>query len=278
MDFLQKIIRWGEEEDAIKVLLLQGSRAGNAGFDQFSDYDIAIFCTEPSVFTDTENWLPQIGDVWVCVKEKIYVGNKTFHTRLVIFSGGTKVDFSFLPLQVLNEMKDHLPEDYDRGYQVLLDKENFTKGLRKPSFKRPPAVSPSEQEYLRINDEFWFEAYHVAIYLKRNDLWLVKFRANAMHEFLLQMIQWHAEAQKDWKEKSEPLGKNMKLWVDSATWNDLQKVFAHFDVQDSWRALFSSLDLFRRLSVDVARHLGYDYPIAIDKNMSEFIVTLSESS
>ena len=189
MDFLQKIIRWGKEEDAIKALLLQGSRAGNAGFDQFSDYDVTVFCSEPSAFTDVENWLSQIGDVWVCIKETIRV-----------------------------------------------------------------------------------------IYLKRNDLWSVKFRANAMHEFLLQMIQWHAETQKNWKEKSEPLGKNMKLWVDSATWNALQEVFAHFDVQNSWRALFSTLDLFRRLSADVARHLGYDYPIAIDKNMSEFIVTLSESS
>lgn len=278
MDFLQKIIRWGEEEDAIKALLLQGSRAGNAGFDRFADYDISVFCTSPSAFTDAESWLLQIGDVWVCVKEKICIGSNTFHTRLVIFSGGIKVDFSFLPLQVLNDMKDRLSEDYDRGYRVLLDKGNLTKALKKPSFKGPPAVPPSEQEYLRINDEFWFEAYHVAIYLKRNDLWSVKFRANAMHEFLLQMIQWHAEAQKDWKEKSQPLGKNMRSWVDPETWNALEGVFARFDVQDSWRALFSTSDLFRRLSVDVARHLGYDYPSSIDKNMSEFIVTLSENA
>lgn len=276
MDFLQKIIRWGEEEDAIKALLLQGSRAGNAGFDQFSDYDVTVVCSEPSAFTDVENWLSQIGDVWVYVKEKIYVGNKTFHTRLVIFSGGIKVDFSFLPLQVLNDMKDHLPENYDRGYRVLLDKGNFTKGLRKPSFKQPPAVPPSEQEYLRVNEEFWFEAYHVAIYLKRNDLWSVKFRANAMHEFLLQMIQWHAEGQKNWKAKSEPLGKNMRSWLDPETWNALEGVFAHFDVQDSWDALFHAMTLFRRIATDLSRQLGFDYPEVMDKNISGFILNLRE--
>lgn len=269
MDFLHKIIRWGESEETIKVLLLQGSRGANTGFDQLSDYDIAIFCNEPSVFTEVEDWLSQIGDVWVCVREKICVGNETFHTRLVIFSEGIKVDFSFLSLPVLNEMSDHLPD-----YRVLLDKGNFTKSLKKPSLNQPLAVPPSKRDYLRINDEFWFEAYHVAIYLKRGDLWLVKFRANAMHEFLLQMIQWHAEARKDWKEKSPPLGKNTRSWVDPATWDALQGVFAHFDAADSWKSLLNTMSLFRRLAKEVAIRLKFNYPESLDQNISGFIASL----
>ena len=101
---LEKIVEWGRKEEAIKALILLGSRASHHPVDHYSDYDISVFCDNSTPYTETEGWLSQFGPVWVCVKEKIVREGKTFPTRLVIFEGGVKVDFSFFPTQILNEI------------------------------------------------------------------------------------------------------------------------------------------------------------------------------
>ena len=66
----------------------------------------------------------------------------------------------------------------------------------------------------------------------------------------------------------------MASWVDISTWNALQGVFAHFEADDSWNALFRILVLFRSLSTNIAHQLGFDYPKAMDDNISGFISAL----
>lgn len=277
MDIIQKIVRWAKSENAIRVLILQGSRAGKALVDELADYDISVFCSTSTPYTETEEWLAPIGPVWVCVKEKVSCGGQVFPTRLVIFESGIKVDFSFLSLDCLDRMiKGHLPDEYNRGYQILLDKDNLTHSLPKPNYKEPRAQKPSEPEFLETIEEFWFEAYHVGIYLKREDLWSVKFRSASMHAFLLRMIEWEAQAHNGWDQTVPPIGKRMHSWIQPSVWQELQEVFAHFDVEDSWNALLHTLTLFRRLSVDLSHQLGFDYPEALDKNISEFILKLRE--
>lgn len=274
-EITQKIVKWANEEDSIKVLILQGSRAGKMSSDELSDFDISVFCNSPLPYTETEEWLAGIGNVWLCVKEELSFGGKKFPTRLVIFEGGIKVDFSLFSLDALSQIVNFsLPEDYNLGYQILLDKDNLTSGLKKPNFKQSKAIKPSKQEFLNTIQEFWFEAYHVAIYLKREDLWSVKFRSNAMHNFLLCMIEWQAQAQNEWKYSTPPIGKRMRSWADKETWDTLKGVFAHFEAEDSWNALFRTLELFRRLSNEVAASLGLDSPSSIDKNIGQFILKL----
>ncbi|MDP1608531.1 MAG: aminoglycoside 6-adenylyltransferase [Chlamydiales bacterium] len=277
MDIIQKIVRWSENEAPIKALILQGSRAEKTPTDEFSDYDISVFCSSSKPYTETEEWLTQIGQVWVCVKEKIFFNQQTFPTRLVIFEGGIKVDFSFLSLDCLNQMiKGLLPDEYNRGYQILLDKDHMTQGLQKPIHKEPKGKKPSKEKFLRTIEEFWFEAYHVAIYLRREDLWSVKFRSGAMNTFLLALIEWEAQSRNEWNGSVPPIGRRMASWTLPSVWKELQGVFAHFDVEDSWQTLLHTMALFRRLSIDLSHQLGLDYPEALDKNISRFIVKLRE--
>jgi aminoglycoside 6-adenylyltransferase len=244
--------------------------------DAYSDFDLAIFCSDYDPFTKDEKWLSQIGSVWVCVHEKVHQGGNTFPTRLVIFEGGVKVDFGFYTMGVLQDLvhAKPLPDEYNRGYSVLVDKESLTASMLKATHKEGPGRKPTEQVFQRVVSEFWFEAYHVAIYLKREDLWSVKFRSTAMHAFLLPLTEWEAQARNQWNQTTPPIGKRMASWVDAGTWKALQGVFAHFEARDSWNALFHTLALFRRLSVDLSRMLEFDYPEDLDKNMSRFILEL----
>lgn len=278
---LQKIIAWATNETPINTLILLGSRGRNEAVDQWSDYDISVFCTHYDAYTESQDWLTEIDKVWVCVNETTLFKNQTFPTRLVIFEGGIKVDFSFFTMDVLQQISQSIksgtiPDEYAMGYQVLIDKSNFTKNLNISHFPKPKAQKPTQEEFLRVINEFWFEAYHVAIYLKRNDLWSVKFRSNATHSFLLQMITWHSEAKNNWSHKVPPNGKNMKSWVEPEIWKAIQNICAHFNTEDSWNSLFNTVDLFRKLSFETSNMLGIDYPKELDKNMSIFLLKLED--
>lgn len=272
---LDKIIKWGEREEAIKALILVGSRAGNQPVDTLSDYDLSIFCDTDESYIRSEDWLSQFGKVWICVKEKVLCCGKTHPSRLVIFEGGIKVDFSFLSITALDEIvrSNPLPDDYNIGYKILLDKENRATGMPSPEFVIK-ATQPSEQDFHNVIQEFWFESYHMAVYLKREDLWSVKFRSWAAQSFLLRMIEWHAQAENDWRCSTPPIGKRMPSWVHKDLWKDLHGVFATFDAEDSWKALFNTMKLFRRITAETARMLRFSNMEDLSENMIGFITTL----
>lgn len=275
---LEKIVEWGKKEDAVRALILLGSRVGRESVDRFSDYDISVFCSADVSYTGSESWLAQFGNVLVCIREKVFYKEKPFPSRLVIFEGGIKVDFSFLSLDVLDQIaqSSSLPDDYNLGYKILLDKDDRASGILPPQFEIK-AIKPAEQEFHEVVKEFWFEVYHVGVYLKRGDLWSVKFRSWAVNNFLLRMIEWNAEAGNDWCSSSPPIGKRMRSWANEELWKDLHGVFAHFDTEDSWKALFKTMELFRRITAETARALRFSSMEDLSEKMMRFITTLESS-
>src|SRR5947207_7748866 len=61
MQKLQKFIRWGENSEPVRAMILSGSLAAKGGTDDLSDYDIAIFGNNFS-FIATDEWLKSISD------------------------------------------------------------------------------------------------------------------------------------------------------------------------------------------------------------------------
>jgi aminoglycoside 6-adenylyltransferase len=275
---IRKIIEWSSTQESIRVLILEGSRAHNTGIDLLSDYDINVFAKNPAPYLCDNKWLETLDRVWVCVPAEITAKGRTFSSRLVIFRNGVKVDFIFYTLDILREFAEAetLPEQYDIGYRILLDKDNITKDMLPPSFQAFLGHKPTEEEFVACVNGFWFEAYHVAKYIKRNDLWLVKFRDWSTKLHLIKMIRWNEGAIHRWTIVTHPLGKDMKSWVSSDTWDALHKTFAHFDVEDSWSALHSMLKLFRRLGTETAKLLGFPYNHNLDRNITNWIEAIRE--
>jgi len=61
------------------------------------------------------------------------------------------------------------------AHRVLVDKDAaFAHEAVGPPLVRPEL--PADAEFRRVVDEFWFEAYHVAKYLARDELWRTKLR------------------------------------------------------------------------------------------------------
>ena len=139
------------------------------------------------------------------------------------------------------------------------------------------SVKPTEEEFHRIIQEFWFEIYHTGIYLKRGDLWSVKFRSWAACSFLLQMMEWNAQAKTHWQFSSPSNGKRMPSWVEKYTWQDLQGIFAHFDASDSWKALFKLMELFKRVTAETAHLLAFTSQDDLSAHIIQFIIKLKST-
>ena len=276
---LNKIITWARKENAIRSVVLTGSRAGNNVTDFFADYDVTLFVTDATVYLADNSWIHALEGVWIELADKICVpGQKEYHTRLVIFEGGIKVDFAFFLTDVLTNLaaQNDLVLRFACAYKVLLDKDELTKELSTSELKAPVAHKPSQQEFETVVKEFFFEAYHVAKYLYRNELWQVKFRDWETKKLLLRMIEWNEKAIHGWDYDTQHQGKHMKFWSNKETWKTLNSCFARFnDDEGSWKALMITVGLFRRVAKKTAEHLGYEYPVSVDENITSFLYEIS---
>ena len=90
-------------------------------------------------------------------------------------------------------------------------------------------------------------------------------------QYLIKMICWN-EASKG--NATHSLGKHLSLWVDPKTLKALDNVFGHFDAANSQKALFATIDLFRKLSKDTADRIDQTYPSETDQSLTQFIQDL----
>ena len=257
---LNKIISWAEQEDEIRSLILIGSLAGKGSKDELSDYDISVFTTNPEKYAQDDSWFHNLGNVWVWEPCELFQIGKKYPTRLVIFEDGLQVDFALYDLDLLKNLveRDELPVDYSLGYNVLLDKDGLTKDLKPATFTCPKLPKPTKHEFELAIRVFFFESFKQAKALVRNDLWHAKIRDWDTKERLLKMIEWNEKAKHGFDYNTGCAGKRMQSWVSSETWSALDKCFAHFDADDSWKALIATIELFSKLAKEMAGKLGYN--------------------
>lgn len=270
-ELLHSIVAWGKKDANIRRLVLVGSRARSSSSDQLADLDIQVYTESIGRYTGDDNWLSGINPVWLCVRDEYADGEILVPTRLVIFAGGVKVDFAFYPAAV-----NSYGIRAGFAHRILLDKAGTAAEREVECVLSTRLAKPSEEEFTRVVVEFWFEAYHVAKYLVRNELWLVKTRDWATKQFLLQMIEWH-ERPAQGGDGYDP-GNQMRSWVSDETWDELQHVFARFERVESWGALLATMELFRRVATKTAANFGFAYPVSVDRNLSGFIIGLRDSS
>lgn len=274
-EILQLLVRWADSQDAIRALVLTSSRAGASKTDEFSDYDIMVLTDYPDQYLRSDEWIKNIRPVWVCIKEQFMHEREVIPTRLVIFQGGIKVDFSFWRLQLLRDFIDNgfsNTDDMNRGYRVLLDKDGLTRKLPPPAIKFFKVPRPAEDEFRTVICEFWFEMAGVAKYLARGDLFPAKQSENGIvKDLLLRMIIWNVQAKNNWNTETHTDGKRMQSWVDSGTLQSLAKTYSGFNLEDSWQSTFASMDFFRRISTETSGLLGYDYPQSVDSEITKYI-------
>jgi aminoglycoside 6-adenylyltransferase len=276
---LRSFISWSEKNEKIRGLILSGSRvAKNSKVDFLSDYDIAVVVNDID-FIKNDQWLNELQEYWVCVHDEFDLLGFKVPTRLVIFNDELKIDFSFLMVQIFNKISSSglLPDNFNLGYKILLDKDSTLNNLPTPTFKAFLLDKPSEADFNRNVNEFWFEVYHATKYLTRNDLWVAKFRDWSTKQFLLQMLQWYQGSKNNWDFSPKSDGKEMMNWVDSKILERLNQCFGAFEKESSWRAIENTTRLYREVAKEVSQTLNYHYNQSLDTNISEFIDKMKAS-
>ncbi|HEX8684496.1 MAG TPA: aminoglycoside 6-adenylyltransferase, partial [Ardenticatenaceae bacterium] len=237
MNFEQKVLSWAERRPDVRAILVVGSGARrHHPADEWSDLDLEIFTTDSDPYLTGVPDIEEIGLVLVSIP---FDKGDGYPEHLVLFEGVKKVDFAFSPIEKLRRLTYEQPLDelYERGYYVLLDKDGLAAQMPAPTFAAPPLVRPTEEAFIEAVNAFWYHAHQIAKLIRRRDLWNVKTWDALLKEHLLQVMEWHARATRGWEHDTWHSGRFLPEWADAETWAALQHSFAHFDAEDSWRAL-----------------------------------------
>jgi hypothetical protein len=53
-DLLDKIVEWARRQELIRALILAGSTVASSNPDELTDLDIAMFATDPTIYTSAD--------------------------------------------------------------------------------------------------------------------------------------------------------------------------------------------------------------------------------
>ncbi len=266
--FLRRTILWAEEQPEVRSVILVGSQARmDHPADKWSDIDLQVFVTDSIPFLTNAEWLSMLGVIWLCIP---YQQQDAEPERLVIVEGGQKVDFHFFSANELADIlqTQSLPGVYHRGYRFLVDKDGRAAKFPPCPYTPPPYPNPSQDEFLRNVELFWFEALQEAKMLGRRELWISKRGECRLIQRLEQVMEWHAWAISNGKRDTWHAGRFLLEWTDSNTRDTLNNLFGHFDVAEGWRSLQAMICLFQRLATETAMLLGLNYPVLLDRHIS----------
>ncbi|WP_158651505.1 aminoglycoside 6-adenylyltransferase [Mesobacillus jeotgali] len=270
---LNELLGWARQNDNIRTVLMTSSRANPRAFtDLFTDYDFEIFVNELDSFVQDDGWLDQFGSLI----KKVVLQDGDWRTRLVLYEDGTKMDFQITTNDFVKHLASmsELPDAYDNGYKVLLDKDGIAKGIPLPSYTAYITKKPSAERFADIINSFWGDTAYVANSLWRDELYFAKYMLDNIIRFhyLQPVIEWHLGVKHDWSVNPNKFGRWFKRYLDGDTWDELEGTYAGASLEENWEALFRMADLFSRLAQEVGKSLGYEYPMEYEQKMREYLL------
>jgi aminoglycoside 6-adenylyltransferase len=276
---INKVIQWAEQLDALRAVLLTSSRANpSAILDAFSDYDIVLVVEDIRLFYEERTWLENFGQVLVVYSDPIHpapgYGIEIF-TNVTQYEDGLKIDFSLWPVELLHKIAADplLPADLDNGYAILLDKDRLADGLKAPTHRAYIPTPPTEQDYQTVVEIFFSDAPYVAKNLWRDELLPAKYSLEIVmkQKYLRQMLEWRIEIDHDWSVRPGVDGRGLKKQLPPEIWADLESTYAGAGTEENWEALFKTIELFRKVAIEVGDNLGYNYPQDLHHRVREYL-------
>jgi len=274
---IRRLVQWAEDREDIRAVLLTSSRANpGAPMDIFSDYDIMFVVTDIRPYFDDRSYLNDYGSVLVVFKNPM--GQDNGFNRfgdITHYEDGTKIDYLFYPVEWLQwvTQQPELPPDLDLGYRVLLDKDHLTDDLKPPTHTAYIPSPPTDQMYQDLILEFWNDAAYTAKNLWRDNLISAKYNLDYIMKFqvLRRFLEWLMEIEHHWSVRPGTYGKGLKKWIPPELWAEFESTYVGAGIEENWEALFRTIDLFRKVAIEVGLHLGFVYPHDLDRRMMIYL-------
>ena len=257
-------------DERIRAVVMNGSRANpNARRDPFQDFDIVYIVTDAMPFTRNLEWIRRFGEMMILQMPEDMQDPPPeeggFFSYLMQFTDGNRIDLGIFTLSQWKEHKD----DRDSLSVLLLDKDGIIPPLPPASDADYLPKPPTAKLFADCCNEFWWVSPYVAKGLWRQEILYAKHIQDVyIREQLMKMLTWHIGVKTDFKVSPGKLGKYFQKYLEPELWDMLLKTYADADYENTWDALFTMGDLFRKVAVPIAKQFSFDYPFDDDRRVS----------
>lgn len=272
---LAAIKAWTRSNEDIRAALLTSSLVNPlAPVDDFSDLDIELVFLDPTPYLESKDWIDLFGDPLNVYEEGIEAFEGKHAMKMVQYWDGVKVDFKIYSVEQFKAevLADKLPEDWDIGYEILIDKVGLCKGLQHPTYEVSIIKEPSEEEFQKIVADFFWDVTYLPKCLVRGDLFYLKFMVEKIIrvEYFIPMIEWYIGSKNQWDVTTNKYGRLFKKYLNTAEWEELGATFAGADMEENWIACGKLIDIFDRMAQAVSKVQGYFYDLDKANATKEF--------
>jgi len=267
-EMLDLIMDTAKNDDRIRAVLLSGSRTSpDARRDIFQDFDITYFVTEVSSFRDDPAWISRFGELMILQMPEAMEDpppmNDGHFAYLMQFSDGNRIDLTLFPLDRLGEF------ERESLTLLLLDKDGFLEPFPPPSERDCLPHPPTPKAFWDCCNEFWWVCPYVAKGLWREEIIYAKTMLDQpVREQAMKMLVWYIGIKTEFSCNPGKHGRYFQQYLEPEVWDMLQKTYANASCDNTWEALFTMCNLFRRIALPIAEHFGFDYPHGDDKRVS----------
>lgn len=85
------------------------------------------------------------------------------------------------------------------------------------------------------------------------------------------MLEWRMEIDHHWSLKPGDYGRGLKRHLAPEIWSELEKTYVGADIEDNWQVLFGTIELFRKVAIEVGEELGFEYPVDLDRRVMQYL-------
>lgn len=274
---LKQIIQWAERNPDIRAVLLTSSLVNPyAPVDNFSDLDVELVFESRSAYEVNNEWIRLFGEPISMIEENDTVFDGKHAMKMVLYKDHVKVDFKLYQVsEFCEEVKEErLPEDWDLGYKVLVDKDGLAKDLKAPTYQTIMIHKPTEQDFKQLFNDFWWDTTYVAKCLKRGDIFYAKFMSENIlrTDYLVPLIEWYIASSHGWNNiTTNKHGRLFKKYLSTDMWNRVEATFSGSNIEENWQALFACADLVHELGTDLAEKLNFTYPAQLEMDIRNYL-------
>ena len=276
---LRTIIEWSEKNEDVRVLLLTSSLVNPLALvDEFSDLDIEFVFEDNTNYISDKSWTLKFGNPIAMIEEDESCFNHKHAMKMLLYEDGVKVDFKlYSKSKFIKETQEkELPEDWDIGYKILIDKDGITKQMLKPTYQISIIKKPSEKEFQNLINDFWWDTTYVAKCLVRDEIFYAKFMSETVirTEYLIPLIEWHIASEHNWNITTNKYGRLFKKYLNQEMWAKTEQTFSGSDIKENWTALFSMTDLVSEIGTELSKKLEYKYPDKLENDIRKYLAGL----
>ncbi|PSL33675.1 aminoglycoside 6-adenylyltransferase [Dyadobacter jiangsuensis] len=271
---MELILHVARSNARIRAVIQDGSRSNpSVSGDIFQDFDIIYIVKSVRPFTRDHRWVDVFGERMIMQMPEdmeLYPPDESMKggfSYLLQFLDGNRIDLTLVPVKHSKRFTE------DSLCKLLLDKDGLFDGSPLPpaSDRDYLVEAPTARSFADCCNEFWYTNSGLAKGLWRKEMILVKeLYHRVIHEALVQMTEWYIESRHG-AVNAGKFGKYFERYLEPEIYAQFLATYVSADWESNWRCVYATIDLFRKMALEVAEKHGYEYRMDEDLNVSAFL-------